>query len=83
MPTPVDREIEREVIREHLRRMIDDVELDAKTRLQAMSMLGKDAGMWKESEAGAVSLQVLIADLRGGSSGTRPEAQALRLPDAG
>ena len=61
--------------------MIDDVELDAKTRLQAMSMLGKDAGMWKESEAGAVSLQVLIADLRGGSSGTRPEAQAQRLTD--
>ena len=81
MPTPVDREIEREVIREHLRRMIDDVELDAKTRLQAMSMLGKDAGMWKESEVGAVNLQVLIADLRGGSSGTRPEAQAQRLTD--
>jgi len=60
-----DREIEKEIIREHLRQMMGDMELDPKVRLQAMQLLGKDAGMWKESDAtGTVSLQVLIADMR-------------------
>ena len=65
--TPADRELEREVIREHLRRIMDDLDADPKIRLQAMQMLGKDAGMWaQETQQGAMSLQVLIADMRNG-----------------
>lgn len=60
-----DREIEREVIREHLRVLMEDTELDPKVRIQAMQLLGKDIGMWaQDAAAGAVSLQVLIADMR-------------------
>ena len=70
--TPADRELEREVIREHLRRIMDDLDADPKIRLQAMQMLGKDAGMWaQETQQGAMSLQVLIADMRNGPHGPR------------
>ena len=80
--TPADRELEKEVIREHLRRIMEDLDADPKIRLQAMQMLGKDAGMWAaDSQAGAMSLQVLIADMRSGPR-TVEARVAPRLPES-
>ena len=75
-PSPTeDIELEKELLREHLRRIIENMELDAKTRMQAIQMLGKDLGMWPAAEAGGApqSLQILIADMRGKGSIEQPK----------
>lgn len=76
--TKQDAEMDKEVIREHLRNIMNDMELSPKDRISAMQLLGKDAGMWPTAVAdgGAVSLQVLIADMRSAV----PAGRAAPLP---